>query len=167
MQSYCRNENQNMYFLCRKEAAKNNDNLQSRAYAADALGCSESSLAKYELGAIKNVPPEMVVLMADLYRTPELKNWYCKHECPIGANAPLETRVGSLENITVKILDCLNTEAIDRLKEDLVSIARDGKVSTDERSTFQKIVKSLEDLSTQISELKMYAEKNGAKDVYR
>lgn len=39
-----------MYFRCRKEAALHNDRLNSRAGAAEALGISESSLAKHELG---------------------------------------------------------------------------------------------------------------------
>lgn len=45
-----------MYFRCRKEAALHNDRLNSRAGAAEALGISESSLAKHELGITKVVP---------------------------------------------------------------------------------------------------------------
>ena len=161
MQASCHNDNQNMYFRCRKEASENNENLKSRAYAADALGVSESSLAKYELGAIKNVPPEMVVLMADLYRTPELRNWYCKHECPIGQNEPISTSIDGLADITVKILDDLSETNVSRIKDDLTSIARDGRVGESERETFEKIVGLLEDLSTQISELRLYREKSG------
>ena len=43
----------NIYFRCRKEAAKYNDKLNSRESASELLGVSVSSLADYELG--KNI----------------------------------------------------------------------------------------------------------------
>ena len=78
------NQNDNMYFVCRKQAAKYNDKLNSRESAAELLGVSTSSLADYELGNTKVVPVDKVVLMADLYNAPELLNKYCQTECPIG-----------------------------------------------------------------------------------
>lgn len=52
----CTKSNDNIYFRCRKEAAKYNDKLNSRESAADLLGVSVSSLADYELGNTKVVP---------------------------------------------------------------------------------------------------------------
>lgn len=48
----CMKPNENIYFRCRKEAAKYNDKLNSRESAAEMLGVSVSSLADYELGQI-------------------------------------------------------------------------------------------------------------------
>lgn len=48
--------NENVYFVCRKEAAKYNDKLNSRESASELLGVSVSSLADYELGNTKVVP---------------------------------------------------------------------------------------------------------------
>lgn len=73
----------NIYCRSRKDAARYNDKLNSREGAAELLGVSVSSLADYELGNTKVVPVDKVVLMADLYNAPELKNHYCAHECPI------------------------------------------------------------------------------------
>ena len=37
-------------------------------------------------------------------QTPELKNWYCKNECPIGKIYQLQRIVEIFESITIKLL---------------------------------------------------------------
>ena len=59
--------NENVYFECRKRAAIHNERLNSRAGAAEILGISESTLAHYELGITKNIPVDVVVMMAEVY----------------------------------------------------------------------------------------------------
>ena len=68
--------NENVYFECRKRAAIHNERLNSRAGAAEILGISESTLAHYELGITKNIPVDVVVMMAEVYNAPELKCIY-------------------------------------------------------------------------------------------
>ena len=75
----------NMYCKCRLAAAKYNDKLNSREGAAEMLGLSSSTLASYELDLTKVVPVESIMMMADVYNAPELKNWYCSNVCPLGA----------------------------------------------------------------------------------
>lgn len=79
MESNCTNCNENVYFACRKKAASYNEKLNSRESAAELLGISPSTLANHELGITKSVPVDTVVMMADLYHAPELKNMYCKN----------------------------------------------------------------------------------------
>lgn len=88
MESNCTNCNENVYFACRKKAASYNEKLNSRESAAELLGISPSTLANHELGITKSVPVDTVVMMADLYKAPELKNMYCKKECPMVAYCP-------------------------------------------------------------------------------
>ena len=90
------NENQNVYFQARKKAAAYNERLWSREGAAELLGISVSTLADYELGNTKVVPVDKVVLMADLYKTPELITGYCMRECPVHGFLPLATEEKSL-----------------------------------------------------------------------
>lgn len=71
MEFDCTKEGKNIYFACREKAAKYNDLLNSRERAAELLGISTSTLANHELGVTKNVPPDTVVMMSDLYKTPE------------------------------------------------------------------------------------------------
>ncbi|MDO4305719.1 MAG: helix-turn-helix transcriptional regulator [Eubacteriales bacterium] len=150
---------ENIYLACRKRAAEYNDKLNSREMAAELLGFSTSTLANYELGVTKNVPPDSVVMMSDLYRQPELKNYYCKHECPIGKNLPMATKESGLQGITVKILNSLDDEEIKGMKKSLLSIAADGEITPDEQDEFDRIVKTLETLEKAISELRILAEK--------
>jgi transcriptional regulator with XRE-family HTH domain len=74
----------NIYYQCRLKAARHNDKLSSRDGAAELLGLSESQLHRYELGTTKSIPPESIVMMADLYNAPQILDHYCKNECPIG-----------------------------------------------------------------------------------
>lgn len=130
MESNCTNCNENVYFACRKKAASYNEKLNSRESAAELLGISPSTLANHELGITKSVPVDTVVMMADLYHAPELKNMYCKKECPIGKGLPVSTNIDSLQGITVRLLNGLDA-----------------------------ILESLDNLAKTISELRMLAEK--------
>ncbi|MCD8020751.1 MAG: XRE family transcriptional regulator [Clostridiales bacterium] len=159
MERGCRIEEENVYFSCRKRAAEYNEMLNSRERAAEMLGISTSTLANHELGVTKNVPPDTVVMMADLYRAPELRNYYCKHECPIGKSLPVATEPDGLQGITVRILNGLDDDAIRKMKKQLLMIAADGQISQDEQKAFDGIVKNLESLAVAISELRMLAEK--------
>ena len=66
MEFDCTKEGKNIYFACREKAAKYNDLLNSRERAAELLGISTSTLANHELGVTKNVPPDTVVIIANM-----------------------------------------------------------------------------------------------------
>lgn len=77
---------QNRYFQSRLRASKQNTAFSSRAGAAEMLpGITEESVKKYELD-INKPPTEAVAIMAEAYNEPELRNWYCAHECPLGSS---------------------------------------------------------------------------------
>lgn len=96
---------ENQCFRCRKEAAKYNKKLDSREGAAEMLGISVSSLADYELGNTKVIPVDKVVLMADIYNSPELMAWYCSSECLIGKCFPMpSSEVATVERTAMNLL---------------------------------------------------------------
>lgn len=72
-----------IYGKARVEAAKSNKKFKSREKAAEAIGISKDSLVNYELGKCKVVPPDVVVIIAEVYKTPQLLREYCS-TCPIG-----------------------------------------------------------------------------------
>ena len=77
MDSNCRKLGETPYRECRKQAAIYNDALGSMERAAEMLGVSVNTLSNYELGV--TVPPvDIIIVMADLYRAPQLKTMYCK-----------------------------------------------------------------------------------------
>ena len=154
-----KNGAETMYFRCRKEAALHNDRLNSRAGAAEALGISESSLAKHELGITKVVPVDLVALMADLYGCPELKANYCKNECPLGRDLTLATEVSPIERVTLNILSGLSTGKIEQIKQQLIDIAADGVIDSSEAPQMRGIVDYLGRLSKSVAELQLLWEK--------
>lgn len=125
------------------------------------LGVSVSTLADYELGNTKVIPVDKVVLMADLYDSPELKMLYCKHECPIGRRMPIATEVGGMEGMVLRFLKEFNNERLDAIRSGLIRIGSDGRVSAGEEQDMQEILKMIDDLALVISELRLFGEKLG------
>ncbi len=145
--------------LCkaRIEAAKYNERLYTKEYAAEMLGISPSSLSDYELGVTKIVPPDMIIKMADLYNAPELKNYYCREVCPLGCDVA-KVELDDLDRITVKALSTFRK--ISETKELLLDITEDGKISEEERPALQKILDTLDELVAVSQNLKIWVEKN-------
>ena len=122
--------NGNVYFEARIRAAKCNDKLMTRVGAADFLpGVTEDSLKKYELDITK--PPNIVVaLMADAYIVPELRLWYCVHECPLGVYCreipvmPPERALIRLQNTVYQLEPIIHRLAL---------LMEDGKLSESEQ----------------------------------
>lgn len=100
----------NPWYEARKRAAEFDDRLYSREGAAERLGMSVSSVADAELGLTKCMPVDKAVLMADMYKAPELLNYYCLNECPIGCRHPISDEVLDVDRITVKILKNLSLD---------------------------------------------------------
>ncbi len=159
MGSDCTKENKNVYFCARKEAATHNPTLYARDRAAEMIGVSMSTLADYELGVTKVVPVDKVVLMADLYNCPELKTGYCKHECPIGKDYPVKTKIGGIEGIALRVLKALDEDEIRDMRETLIDITSDGEIDEDERVELQEIIVGLDKIILAASELKLAGKK--------
>ncbi|MBD5464135.1 MAG: helix-turn-helix domain-containing protein [Lachnospiraceae bacterium] len=153
------NENNNVYFKARKKAASYNERLYSREGAAELLGISVSTLADYELGNTKVVPVDKVVLMADLYNSPELITGYCMRECPVHGFLPLATEEKSIQGIALRLLRGFNEDELKRMKEDLIEITEDGIISDAEIPKLKEILEKLEKMAEVISEMKITGEK--------
>ena len=98
-------------------------------------------------------------MMSDLYNAPELKNYYCKHECPIGRTLPIATEHDTLQGITIRLLNALDDDAIKAMKRELVSMASDGEISEDEKPRLKKAQDALDSLAVVISELRMFGDR--------
>lgn len=164
MANDCMKTNENIYFRCRKEAAKYNDKLNSRESASELLGVSVSSLADYELGNTKVVPVDKVVLMSDLYNAPQLLNGYCARECPIGCRRDTATEIQPIERTTIGLLNLLQNEKLGKYMSALTSIAVDGQVSEDERSKMSEIVAYLNEVRVLVEELNLFDIKRNGDD---
>ena len=148
---------ENMCFRCRKEASNYDERLFSREATAPLLGVSVSSLAEYETGATKVIPVDKIVLMADLYKKPELKLWYCSEECPIGKSVDQlpSYDLKSVELTTLKLIEKLRRVRVEKATDDLIMIMADGVVSQDEKVDFAEIMAYLDELIKAAGELRL------------
>lgn len=146
---------QKSHYQKAREAAK----LSIKTAAENMCGTSEYKLRRLENGTT-NLQPDDVVVMAECYGQPELRNYYCTHDCPIGQlDAPCAQRreapAEALETLEARIAALTEPMAgIDRSPlERLHQIFRDGTISAGEEAQFQKIYNMIEAISAQIETL--------------
>ena len=115
-------ENKSIYQLKREELGL------TREKAADILvGMSPDRIEKIENGKTQ-AHPEDVLLMAEGYASPQLNNWYCSHECPIGQKYVPELDLKDLSQIVLEMLASLNS--LQRDQERLIDISADGEIQS-------------------------------------
>ena len=144
-------ENKTIYQQLREE-----DNL-TREKAAELLEfISEDRLERIENE--KSQPaPEDVIRMAQVYNAPELCNYYCSHQCPIGQKYVPPVEMTELPAIILETVASLNT--VYPLTNRLIEISRDGKITEDEIPDFSNIQENLEKVSRAIEALQLWVEK--------
>lgn len=103
-----------------------------------------------------SIRPEEVLKMAEVYHKPELANYYCSHECPIGKKYVPEVKEKELSQITLEMLAILNS--LDLQKNRLIEITVDGQISDDEHNDFVEIKKQLDEMSKTIASLSMWVD---------
>ena len=94
-----------------------------------------------------------------MYKAPELTADYCSKVCPIG-----QVLAHSVERseFAVTVLRVLKEFAdVERIKDRLIHIASDGKVSLHEEVEFRAIMKEIVELERWIGELKYFALRHG------
>lgn len=146
----------NKYYLARMEAAKNNDRMSSREGASEETGIDRKRLQRIEIGTLEPYPEE-IMLMADTYHAPELLNFYCTNACPIGRRTVPQAELQEIDRLTVKFLNALgNMRGLD---EDLLLIAKDGKVSNDELPKLKNLLKAVKQMAGIAYEMQLFIDK--------
>ena len=104
--------------------------------------------------------------MAQKYKSPELCNYYCSNQCPIGQQYVPEVKIQDLSQIVLKMVDSLNTVQDNQRR--LISITADGIVDDSEIDDFVSIQEELEKISITVEALQLWTEQmvaNGAIDM--
>ena len=150
-------ENKNVYFQRREELKLTRDQ------ASELL----ESIPPERIEKIENERvephPEEILIMAHKYKSPELCNYYCSKQCPIGQQYVPEVKIQSLSQIVLKMIDSLNT-AQDQQRR-LISITADGIIDDTEIDDFVNIQEQLEKISITVEALQLWTEQmvaNGA-----
>ena len=148
-------ENKNPYHVCREALGL------SREKAGELL----ESIPAERIEKIENervLPhPDEVLVMANKYKSPELCNYYCSNQCPIGQQYVPEIKIKDLPQIVLEMLASLN--AMNKKQERLIEIAADGAVDASEIKDFMEIQKELEKISVTVETLQLWLEQMQAK----
>ena len=141
-------ENKNIYQISRE-----NMNLTRDAANELMVYISPERIEKIESGKVLPHPDE-VLAMESGYRTPELCNYYCTHECPIGEKYVEVVTYKDLSQITLETLASLN--ALDKAKSRFIEITVDGTITEDELKDFLKIQEEMGKISATVASLKLW-----------
>lgn len=153
-------ENKNIYQKTREELGL------SREKAADIIAEIDngrySFLDKYRLVKIEDesvkIQPEDIVALSKAYNCPELRNYYCCHQCDIGKiDAPEVTDANNVHKTLVEMV--VSLESVNAKKHRLMEILADGKVDDTEISDLNKILEELEKISMTIEAIQLWCEK--------
>ena len=141
-------ENKNIYQLCREELDLTRDKASEMMQFI-----SSDRIEKIENE--KSLPhPDEILLMAECYKKPNLCNYYCSHECPIGHENVPELKLKDLSQIVLEMLASLNS--MDKEKNGLIEITADGEITEDEYRDFASIQKELNKISLSVNSLKLW-----------
>lgn len=112
----------------------------------------------------KTLPhPDEVLVMSEAYKMPNLCNYYCANECPIGKQYVPEVKIKDLSQIVLEMIASLNS--MHRKQERLIEITADGKIEGDEIKDFIHIQEELEKISITVETLQFWSEQMLANNV--
>lgn len=145
-------ENKNIYQEYREEL-----NL-TREKASELL----QAISKEKIEKIENektIPKaDEVLIMADAYNKPELRNYYCAHECPIGKLYKPEVKIkDNLSNIVLEMIASLNS--MKNQQERFIEIAADGVIEDEEIKDFVQIQEELDRITMTVETLQIWSDK--------
>ena len=148
---------ENIYRKARKKAAKQKPLLNNCESAQDLVYIERTKLLAIESND-KLPSPEDVVSMAKVYEAPELCNYFCTNQCPIGKDKP--TLIYSdLNEISVRLMSALHY--LQKSSDTIYRVLEDGKINDGEQEDFMKIIETLKKLSYSADSLELWAKKNG------
>ena len=149
-----------------RKSTKENKNLYQRTRESLGLTREEASdllvtmsperIEKIE--SERSMPhPDEVLLMSDQYKQPDLCNYYCANQCPIGAQYVPEIKIKDLSQIVLETIASLN--AMQKKKDRLIEITVDGEITDDELEDFVQIQQELEKISVAVETLQLWCER--------
>ena len=147
----------NIYRKARKKAAKNEPLLNNCESAQDIVYIERTKLLAIESG--DKIPgPEDVASMAKVYNAPELCNYYCTKQCPLGKNKPTLI-YEDLNEISVHLMTALHK--LQSANDTIYRILEDGKINDYEVRDFLNVIDTLKKLSYSADSLELWGKKNG------
>lgn len=147
----------NIYRKARKKAAAKNPLLNNCENAQDIVYIERTKLLAIESGD-KIPSPDDVVSMSKVYEAPELCNYYCTNQCPIGNGKPTLI-YEDLNEISVRLMTSLHM--LQKANDTIYRILEDGKIDDYEKMDFLNVIETLKKLSYSADSLELWGKKNG------
>ena len=114
--------------------------------AAELLGLSVRSLADYESG-LRLPPNDIADRMVTVYNSQLLAVQHLRNCTQIARDLLPDIQPMGLPEAVLRLIDAVYSFADDRLDRELIDIARDGVISTDERERFDRVVDKIRDIT--------------------
>lgn len=114
----------------------------SQEDVADALGVSRQTVSKWELG---NAVP-------DTSKIVDLSTWYNVSTDYLLKDEFEGDGSGRVDRVVIKFMN--SARAMNEMSDDLIEIARDGVISTEERVRLKEMSKMLEQVQNSVDELR-------------
>lgn len=146
---------ENAYKELRKKLNLTRDDVCDAVVDGDFGLLAPERLERIENGKFP-ITPEEVLLLSKVYKEPSLCNYYCSHECPIGADYVPEVKVRDLEKIVLSMVASLNS--MKKSQERLIEITADGIIDDEELKDFIHIQNELERISITVESLQLWTE---------
>lgn len=144
-------ENKNIYQITR-------EHLELTREEASALLVTMSPERIEKIENQRAMPhPDEVLLMSDTYKQPDLCNYFCANQCPIGQQYVPQIQMKDLSQIVLETIASLN--AVQKKKDRFIEITVDGKITEDELADFAAIQKELEKISIAVETLQLWCER--------
>lgn len=119
---------------------------------AEAIGCSVESVRGYETGA--RIPSDdVVVSMCEISGHAALAYWHLRHKSPLAAGVLPDVEQLPLPQAAVQLL--LAVEDFSGVHGDLLRLAADGRISSDEAQDWAGIVRRLDGIVQAAIQLKV------------
>ena len=134
----------------------------NRHEASFLIHVGATTLGSYERGETL-CPPDVILEMARVYKRPELPGAYCSNLCPIGQKLHHKCQGRDVGTTVLGVVK--EFEDVKRILMDLVTVAADGEITSEEFPLFEKAVVELLDLERAIGEIKLMAQRNAGLDL--
>ena len=95
-------------------------------------------------------------IVSEKYKSPELCNYYCSNQCPIGRQYVPEVKIQDLSQIVLHLVDFLNTVQADQ--RTLIGITADGIIVDSKIEDFVDIQNELEKVAITVLVLQLWPE---------
>lgn len=131
----------NIYYQARIHAAENNSIFKNRIKTALELNIDRNRIESIELEKILPYQEE-VLIMSKEYNAPELLNYFCSCQCPIGCKQFKRIENYDIFRNSFGLISSLRNS--NKIQQQLIDILADGVITVDEEAVVEALVEEMQ-----------------------